>query len=145
MKRSHVTVRGIFLVFILCLVFSNVIAQKINLDTLSFKQLNQYMIKADKMRNAGMILTSSGVGIAVAGYIASDIWSSANSLEGWDVFKTLIPLYFGTLVGIPVSLAGISLWAIGGSRSAKAEIALRKFDFKTNNSMAFGIGITIRF
>ena len=145
MKSCYVSVRRIFLIFILCLGFSGITGQKTNLDTLSFKQLNQYMIKADKMRNAGMILTLSGVGIVAAGYIATSIWSSANSLEGWDVFKTLIPLYFGALVGIPVSIVGISLWAIGGSRNAKAEIAIRKFDFKTNNSMAFGIGITIRF
>jgi len=70
---------------------------------------------------------------------------SSNSFEGWDAFKTLIPFYLGALVGIPTSIVGISLWAIGGIRNVKAEIAIRKFDFKTNNSMAVGIGITIRF
>ena len=120
-------------------------AQKTNLDTLNFKQLNQYMVKACKMRNAGMILTFGGVSIVAAGYITSVIWSGTSLLQGWDVLKTLIPFELGIVVGIPASIVGIPLWVIGGIKNAKAEIALKKFDFKTNNSMAFGIGITIRF
>jgi len=145
MKRNPISIRKIILIFLLCLVSSSIKAQKTDLDTLNFKQLNQYMVKADKIRNAGMILTFSGVGIVAAGYITSAIWSSSNSLEGWEVFKTLIPFYLGALIGIPISIVGIPLWAIGGIRNAKAEIALKKFDFKTNKSMAVGIRILISF
>ena len=120
-------------------------AQKTNLDTLNFKQLNQYMVKACKMRNAGMILTFGGVGIVAAGYITSVIWSNTNSLEGWDVFRTLIPFELGIVVGIPTSIVGIPLWVIGGIKNARAEITLKKFDFKSNNSMTVGVGITFRF
>ncbi len=127
------------------LVSLNITAQKINPDTLNFKQLNQYIVKAEKMKNAGMNLTIAGAGIVTAGYIISSFWSSTVSSEGRDVFKTLIPLGLGLLVGIPSSIVGISLWAVGASRNTKAEIALRKFDINTNHSMAVGIGITIRF
>lgn len=120
-------------------------AQKVNLDTLTFNQVNQYLIKADKMINTGMILTIGGVGFAVAGYIASAIWSSSTSIEGWDVFQTLIPLTIGTSVGIPTSLTGIFLWATGGSRKKKAELTLQKFNMPPENSMALGVGLTFRF
>jgi len=145
MKKNLFSKSRIILIFLLFLASSSIIAQKVNLDTLNFKQLNKYMVKADKIRNAGMILTISGVGIVAAGYITSAIWSSSNSLEGWEVFKTLIPFYLGVLVGIPTSIVGIPLWAIGGIRNTKAEIALKKFDFKTNKSMAVGIRILISF
>lgn len=145
MKRNLFSKSRIILIFLLFLASSSIMAQKVNLDTLNFKQLNQYMVKADKIRNAGMILTFSGVGIVAAGYITSAIWSSSNSLEGWEVFKTLIPFYLGALIGIPISIVGIPLWAIGGIRNTKAEIALKKFDFKTNKSMAVGIRILISF
>ncbi len=129
----------------MCSVSMSLIAQNINLDTLNFKQVNQYLIKADKMRNAGMILTVSGVGLAIGGYIATAIWSSSTSIEGWGVFQTLIPMVIGASVGIPTSLIGISLWAIGGSRKKKAELTLLKFNMPPKNSMALGVGITIRF
>ena len=83
----------------MCSVSMSLIAQNINLDTLNFKQVNQYLIKADKMRNAGMILTVSGVGLAIGGYIATAIWSSSTSIEGWGVFQTLIPMVIGASVG----------------------------------------------
>lgn len=145
MKKNLFSKSRIILIFLLFLASSSIIAQKVNLDTLNFKQLNKYMVKADKIRNAGMILTISGVGIVAAGYITSAIWSSSNSLEGWEVFNTLIPFYLGALIGIPISIVGIPLWAIGGIRNTKAEIALKKFDFKTNKSMAVGIRILISF
>jgi hypothetical protein len=123
----------------------SITAQKINLDSLNFKQLNQYMIKANKMRNAGMYMTISGVGIAVVGYIASAIWASSTSIEGWGVFQTLIPMTIGASVGIPASLIGISLWMIGGSREKKAELTLQKFNLSPEKSMVLRVGITFRF
>lgn len=92
-----------------------------------------------------MILTASGIGMAVAGYIATAIWSSSTSIEGWGVFQTLIPMTIGVSVGIPTSLIGISLWAVGGSRKKKAELTLQKFNMLPEKSMALGVGITFRF
>ena len=133
------------LLFFMCFVSMSIIAQNINLDSLNFEQVNQYLVKADRMRNTGMILTVSGVGIAVAGYIASAIWSSSTSIEGWGVFQTLIPMTIGVSIGIPTSLIGISLWALGDSRKKKAELTLQQFNMLPEKSMALGVGITFRF
>ena len=97
------------------------------------------------MKNTGMILTASGIGMAVAGYIATAIWSSSTSIEGWSVLQTLIPMTIGVSVGIPTSLIGISLWALGDSRKKKAELTLQKFNMLPEKSMALGVGITFRF
>jgi len=72
------------LILLTCFVSNSIMAQKVNLDTLNIDQIKVYKDKAVKLRNAGMILTFSGVGIVAAGYIASAIWSSSNSLEGWE-------------------------------------------------------------
>jgi len=69
MKNTDRPIKLIILVFLFSIVSNGLTAQKINLDSLNFKQLNQYMIKADKMRNAGMIITVSGIGIGVTGSI----------------------------------------------------------------------------
>lgn len=145
MKRNHFFIRRVILILLLCIVSSSIIAQKVNLDTLTVDELNLYTHKAVKLRNAGMILTFSGVSIVAAGYITSVIWSNTTSLEGWDVFMTLIPFAIGGVIGIPTAIIGIPLWLIGGSKNAKAEIALKKFNIVPENSMALGLGITFRF
>jgi len=89
MKRNHFSVRRVILILLMCFVSNSIMAQKVNLDTLDIEQLNLYKDKAVKLRNAGMILTFSGVGIEAVGYIASAIWSSSNSLEGWEVLGPL--------------------------------------------------------
>jgi hypothetical protein len=119
--------------------------QNIKLDTLNIKQVNQYLAKADKLRNTGMILTVSGAVLAVAGYVASSIWISSTAIEGWNAFQTLIPMMIGVSVGIPASLTGISLWAIGSTRKKKAELALQRFTLAPEGLMALGLGLTIKF
>lgn len=125
--------------------FMSIPAQNINPDTLNLEQANQYLVKAEKMRNAGQIVTLIGVGVVVIGYCATAIWASTGTFEGWGVFQALIPLAVGAYVGIPTSLIGISLWATGAGRKKKAELTLRKFNLPPENSMALGVGITIRF
>ena len=44
-----------------------------------------------------------------------------------------------------ISFLGIPLWVIGGNRKTKVELTLQKFDFAKNNSMALGVGVTLRF
>ena len=145
MKSITSPLKLIILVFLFSIVSNGVMGQKVKLDSLNIDQVNQYLVKADKMRNTGMILTGSGVAIAVAGYIASSIWASSTSIEGWGVFQTLIPMIIGVYVGIPTSLIGISLWGIGVSRMKKAELTLQKFNLPTEKSMVLGVGITFRF
>ena len=145
MKSITSPLKLTILVFLFSVVSNGVMGQKVKLDSLNIDQVNQYLVKADKMRNTGIILTGSGVGIAVAGYIVSSIWASSTSIEGWGVFQTLIPMTIGVYVGIPTSLIGISLWGIGVSRMKKAELTLQKFNLPTEKSMVLGVGITFRF
>jgi len=145
MKNIASPLKLTILIFLFSIVSNDVLGQKVNLDYLNIDQVNQYLVKADKMRNTGMILTGSGVSIAVAGYIASSIWASSTSIEGWGVFQTLIPMTIGAYVGIPTSIIGISLWAIGGSRKKKAELTLQRFNMTPEKSMVLGVGITFRF
>jgi len=49
------------------------------------------------------------------------------------------------LVGIPCTVIGIPLWAVGGGKKAKAKLTLRNFKIAPENSMAVGLGITLRF
>jgi len=144
-SKSFPMKRIIMLFFLFGIVLTLTAQNKINLDTLDIDQLNVYKDKAVKLRNAGMILTLSGVGIVAAGFITSVIWMETSSLGGFDVIQTLIPFELGILVGIPTIIVGIPLWAVGGSRNAKAELALKKFNIVPENSMAVGLGITLRF
>jgi len=133
------------LIFILCLVSNSITAQKIDLDTLDIDQLNLYKDKAIKLRNTGLILTVTGVSIAVGGWISSSIWAGNFKGESGEGFITLAPMAIGMGVGIPAAIVGIPIYYLGGSRNAKAELALKKFDIKTDNSMGVGLGITFRF
>lgn len=137
-------------VVILFLVFGitlNLTAQKrINLDTLNVDQLNLYKNKAVKLRNAGMIVTFTGLGILTAGWVSTIIWTETFEGESGEGFVTLVPGAIGTYVGIPTAFVGLfPLWATGGIRKSKADVALKKFNIVPENSMALGLVITIKF
>ena len=119
-------------------------AQKVKLDTLDIDQLNLYKDKAVTMRNTGMILTLSGVGVAVTSFtIGVSIILNCNF---WDCPSAAIAVTgWACMAGMATTVVGIPLWAIGGSRKAKAELALQKFNIAPKNSMAVGLGITLRF
>lgn len=120
-------------------------SQKINLDTLNIDQLNVYKDKAVKLRNAGRIVTISGVGIAAVGCITSVIWTENFKGESGEGFITLVPLAIGLAVSIPTAFVGFALSGVGADRKAKAELGLKKFDIKPDNSMALGVGVTLKF
>jgi hypothetical protein len=118
----------------------NLIAQKnINLDTLNINQLILNKEKAVKLRNTGMILTLAGGTVnIVSGILFSGTYDETN----------LETLGFGlSLMGVSglVAVIGIPLWITGGVRKSKAEIAIKKFDIKPENSLAVGLGLTLRF
>jgi hypothetical protein len=127
-----------------------IIMRKVNLDTLNIDQLNLYMDKAVKMRNTGRALTLSGVGAFATGFIIGIIlMNTPDADNSGEDMNYLLPGFYiiclGGLVGIPCTAAGIPLWAVGGSRKAKAELTLQKFYIAQEGSMAVGLGITIRF
>ena len=148
MKLNHFTLRRDILIFLMYFISSSLVAQKINVDSLNIDQLNLYKDRAVKMRNAGMILTFSGAGIVVTGIIIANIpndrypdYTGDPSHDGISIWA----IAFAELVGIATTVTGIPLWAVGGSRKAKAELSLQKFNIAPQGSMALGVGITLRF
>jgi hypothetical protein len=123
--------------------------RKVNPDTLSVDLLNLYRHKAVKMRNTGRTLTLSGIGVLVTSLVSGIILMNTTDGEPGEDMNYLLPGFYviclGGLVGIPCTSAGIPLWAVGGNRKAKAEIALQKFNIAPIGSMAIGLGITIKF
>ena len=113
----------------------SILAQKVNPDTLNLDELNLYKDKAVTMRNAGRIVTLVGLGVTVTG--------AAFALSG-DIYAAPYAVICG-VAGLATTIVGVPLWAIGGSRKAKAEIALQMFNIAPEGSMAVGLGITIRF
>jgi hypothetical protein len=150
MKRNPFSLRRVILILLVCFISSSLMAQKVNLDTLSTDQLNQYKDKAITMRNTGRALTLSGVGVMVTGFVTGVIMLNNAKPHGppEDPHGSLLGfavIGLAGLVGIPCTVVGIPLWAVGGSRKAKAELTLQKFNIEPENSMAIGLGITLRF
>ena len=138
--------KKIILLVLVLVITVNLTAQKrINLDTLNIEELNVYKDKAVKLRNAGKIVTLTGLGTATAGLISSVIWSSVFEGESGEGFITLVPAAIGVAAVIPSLLIGIPMWTTGGNRKSKAELALKKFDIVPENSMALGLGIRLSF
>ena len=122
------------------------IMRKVNPDTLNADQLNMYKVKAVKMRNAGMIVTLGGIGVAATGIVLGILsFPEQNPDEPVMPLGSYYIIGISGMVGIASTLVGVPLWAVGGSRKTKAEFTLQKFNIAPENSMAFGVGITIRF
>jgi hypothetical protein len=130
-------------ILMLFFVFSfvlNLIAQKnINLDTLNINELILNKGKAVKLRNTGMILTLAGATVNIVSQILFVGEYDETNLETLGLGLSLIGVS-----GI-VTVIGIPLWITGGVRKSKAEIAIKKLDIKPENSVALGMGITLRF
>jgi hypothetical protein len=122
------------------------IMRKVNPDTLNADQLNMYKVKAVKMRNAGMIVTLGGIGVAATGIVLGILsFPVQNPDEPVMPLGSYYIIGISGMVGIASTLVGVPLWAVGGSRKAKAEVALQKFNIAPEGSMALGLGITITF
>jgi hypothetical protein len=98
--------------------------------------IDEYRDIAVTTRNTGMILTLSGIGVAVTGII---IYATAGDENG-----SALGLVTG-MVGIATTMAGIPLWVAGGNRMTKADLTLQTFNIVPENSMAIGLGITLSF
>ena len=150
MGRIPFSVRRVILILIMSIISSSVMAQKVNLDALNIDQLNQYKDKAIEIRNTGRALTISGVGVMVTGFVTGSIMLNTAKPFGppEDPHGSWAGLYLmglAGLVGIPCTLIGIPLWAVGGSRKTKAELALQKLYLAHEDSMVFGFRVTFRF
>jgi len=122
------------------------IMRKVNPDTLNADQLNMYKVKAVKMRNAGMIVTLGGIGVAATGIVLGILSFPEQNPDEPDMpLGSYYIIGISGMVGIASTLVGVPLWAVGGSRKAKAEVALQKFNIAPEGSMAVGLRITIRF
>ncbi len=113
-------------------------------DTLNIDQLNLYKEKATNMRTAGMVLTLIGVPACITGSKLLINFVMKNPYEDWDTSEPNVYAVL-TIVGAAAGLAGIPLWIVGSNRITEAEVALKALDMKTENSVAVGLGITIRF
>ena len=98
--------------------------------------IDEYRDIAVTTRNTGMILTLSGIGVAVTGII---IYATAGDENG-----SALGLVTG-MAGIATTMAGIPLWVAGGNRMTKADLTLQTFNIVPENSMAIGLGITLSF
>jgi len=147
MKRNPFSTRRVILILFVCFMSSSLMAQKVNPDTLNIDQLNTYKDKAVKMRNTGRALTISGGSVMVTSIIIGVIALYAPVSSDCHCGPPPGLFYVGLVgtVGMAVTIAGIPLWAVGGSRKTKAELTLQKFNIMAENSMALGLGITIRF
>ena len=151
MKVRLFSVKIIFLIFFLSFISCSVMAQKkINPDIPDIAHLNPDMHKAIAMRKAGIIITFTGLGIFAAGGLTSLIMA-ANPPDDpdedpWAELRDLVPVALGGLAGIACIVVGIPLKAIGESRiNAQAKLSLKTFDIVPKNSMALGVGFTLRF
>ncbi len=90
------------------------------------------------MKRAGTIITLAGASTAITG-----IYIYSNSEDNDEQSMTLGTNLF--LGGATITCVGIPLWIIGGIRKSKGMIALKKFDIDTDNSLAVGLGLTLRF
>ena len=99
------------------------------------------------MRNTGIDLTCAGSAAFVTGgflfinFIIRDIREknpNTNQTPGIIDFSIMLCGLASTAVGVPLMI-------IGNNQLSRVEIALKKFNVMTDNSMAFGLGVTLRF
>ena len=149
MKQILSYARLIIVAFVVLIDPGRANAQRVSPEVMGHDQLELYRHKALKMRNAGMVLTLGGLGVLTTGIILGNIPDRIEDDDtGGDHSHTGISIWtvaFIDMTGGIITTAGIPLWAVGGSRKARAEVALKKFSTTSQKPMALGLGITIRF
>lgn len=147
MKRDPFYIKIVILTLLLCLMSCNLLAQKVKLDTLNIDQLNIYLEKAVKMRNTGRVLTLGGGGVMVTSIIIGVIALYAPEPSDCKCGPPPGLFYVGLVgaAGMTTAIVGIPIWAVGANRKANAEFTLQKFKIINENSIALGLGITLRF
>jgi hypothetical protein len=145
MKQNHFPMKKIIMLFFVLSIVLNLMAQnKINLDTLNIEQLNIYLSKANNMSITGSILAIAGGATSATTFILLINYALRHGFFEPDQTEPNTYAIIN-LCGDAALIAGIPLILIGNHRKEKAQIALKKFDLKTDNSMAVGLGLTVRF
>ena len=137
----------IILFFVFVIVLNLQAQKKINLSELDIDQLNLYKEQAIKMRNTGIGLTFGGGAVFITSTLLLTNWIEKHPIFDGDDRNYTAPNIYAILMicGGVSGISGIPVWIIGGVRRSNTEIALKKFDIKPENSMAFGLGVTLRF
>jgi hypothetical protein len=119
----------------------NLTAQRIDINTLNLEQLNLYKARAVKLRNTGLALSLTGAAALGIGVVIFE-YADKNSIYSESNITVLGVTSF---IFFTCELIGIPLWITGGARKYKANIGLMRFDIKKDNTMALGLGVTLRF
>jgi hypothetical protein len=119
----------------------NLTAQKIDINTLNLDQLNLYKARAVKLRNTGLALSLTGAAALGIGVVIFE-YADKNSIYSESNITVLGVTSF---IFFTCELIGIPLWITGGVRKYKANVGLMRFDTKKDNTMALGLGVTLRF
>ena len=151
MNQRLVSIR-IFCLFLFAFILPlNVMAQEIiNPEISSVDQFNKDMQKAIEMRKAGIIITFTGMGLFAAGGLTSLIMAADQpddpDEDPWHALKDLVPVAIGGMAGIACIVVGVPLKAIGEKRiNANVMLSLKMVEITSKNSIAPGVGITLRF
>ena len=119
----------------------NLTAQKIDINTLNLDQLNLYKARAVKLRNTGLALSLTGAAALGIGVVIFE-YADKNSIYSESNITVLGVTSF---IFFTCELIGIPLWITGGARKYKANVGLMRYDIKKDNTMALGLGVTLRF
>jgi uncharacterized membrane protein len=87
MKQNLFSMKRILILFFVFGFVVDLMAQKVNLDTLDIDQLNLYHYKAVNMRKTGIILAFSSIGIVAASYIVGNKIADVPSDDEYDPNK----------------------------------------------------------
>ena len=145
MKQNLLPMKKIVMLFFVFVIAFSVMAQKnVNLAELNIDQLNLYVNKANNMSITGKILTIAGastsaitLGLLISYMVKHGLFEPDQTEP--NTYAIL------NLCGDAAMIVGIPLWIIGDNRKSKAEIALKKFNLKSDNSMALGLRLTVAF
>jgi hypothetical protein len=143
MERNQVAMRIVILIQLVCFISTITTAQKISPDPINKDKLYLFRDKAANMRTTGMIMTLAGLPVYVTGVFLLINYALETPVEERGGFEP--KLYTSMTIGGAISsVVGVALWK-NGSRKMKAEIALKAYNIKTDNPMAVGLGISLRF
>lgn len=149
---THKSIYKPLLVLIISVTALNMTAQKRILpETLTTGQMNSYMLKAEKLRKTGKIMTLTGIPFfvvneGIAFYILAKHMQPVNDEESsvnWDAVGNVFA--DAGLVGLVAVVAGVPIWVKGSSMKKKAELVIVKFNTSPCEPTAFGAGMRINF
>ncbi len=145
LTRSIIMKKVVILLFVIS-ISVNLFAQKRpGIDSMNKFELNLYKERATELRNYGIGMVLSGATLIAVGGCLSIAWFKSLPENEENFGIPIFPFLIGLAIGLPVSLAGIPVWAIGDARKSKAEIALKSFQGIPGKPLQQGLAIRFRF